>query len=58
MRAFVVEFAGHDDAAARGILEGAALELPGDSPAGTSGEGRLQPPERPSVLDRSEGEPA
>lgn len=58
MRAFVVEFAGADDAAVRGILEGAALELPGGSPAATPGEGRLQPPQRPSGHDRTEGEPA
>lgn len=58
MRAFVVEFAGADDAAVRGILEGAALELPGGSPAATPGEGRLQPPQRPSDHDRTEGEPA
>lgn len=58
MRAFVVEFAGADDAAVRGILEAAALELSGGAPAATRGEGRLQPPERPAVLDRSEGEPA
>lgn len=37
MRAFVVELAGPDDAAARGILEGRALEL---APGGGTGDGR------------------
>jgi quercetin dioxygenase-like cupin family protein len=57
MRAFVVEFAGPDDAGIRGILEGAALELPGGSPSASRGEGRLVPPDRPVPHDRSEGEP-
>ena len=35
MRAFVVEFAGADDAAARGILDGRALELTAGGAAGT-----------------------
>jgi hypothetical protein len=40
MRAFVVEFAGVDDAAARGILEGRALELTvGGAAAGKDGPG-------------------
>jgi quercetin dioxygenase-like cupin family protein len=40
MRAFVVEFAGADDAAARGILEGRALELTaGGAATGTDGPG-------------------
>jgi quercetin dioxygenase-like cupin family protein len=40
MRAFVVEFAGVDDAAARGILEGRALELTaGGAATGTDGPG-------------------
>ena len=38
MRAFVVEFAGADDAAARGILEGRALELTAGA-AGHAGSG-------------------
>jgi hypothetical protein len=48
MRAFVVEFAGADDAAVRGILEGRALELTagaGDASArdagGVAGEGQV-----------------
>jgi quercetin dioxygenase-like cupin family protein len=57
MRALVVEFSGADDAAARGILEGAALALaPGAAPV-SPGEGRLVPPDRPLPHDRSEGEP-
>jgi quercetin dioxygenase-like cupin family protein len=40
MRAFVVEFAGADDAAARGILEGRALELTsGGAATGKDGPG-------------------
>jgi quercetin dioxygenase-like cupin family protein len=35
MRAFMVEFAGADDTAARGILEGWALELSAGEPAAT-----------------------
>ena len=59
MRALVVEFAGADDAAIRGILEGTALALPGraaPTPA-TPAEGHLTPPDRPALHDRSEGEP-
>ena len=60
MRAFVVEFAGADDAAAlAGVLEGAARRLgPGEAGGATRGEGRLadRPPD-PDRLDRSEGEP-
>jgi quercetin dioxygenase-like cupin family protein len=57
MRALVVEFAGSDDAAARGILDGAALELPAGTTPVSPGEGRLVPPDRPLPHDRSEGEP-
>jgi quercetin dioxygenase-like cupin family protein len=57
MRALVVEFAGADDAAARGILEGAALALPAGAAPASPGEGRLRPPDRPLPHDRSEGEP-
>jgi len=57
MRALVVEFAGADDAAARGILEGAALALPDGASPVSPGEGRLRPPDRPLPHDRSEGEP-
>ena len=39
MRAFIVEFAGADDAAARGILDGRALELTAGPPA-SDGSGR------------------
>ena len=40
MRAFVIEFAGADDAAARGILEGRALELTsGGAATGKDGPG-------------------
>ena len=47
MRAFMVEFAGADDAAARGILEGRALELtPGGAanPGQASGAGAVPSP--------------
>ena len=57
MRALVVEFAGADDAAVRGILEGAALELAPGEVAVSPGEGSLVPPDRPLPHDRSEGEP-
>jgi quercetin dioxygenase-like cupin family protein len=57
MRALVVEFAGANDAAARGILEGAALALPAGAAPASPGEGRLRPPDRPLPHDRSEGEP-
>jgi quercetin dioxygenase-like cupin family protein len=55
MRAIVVEFAGPDDAAVRGILEGTAKEL---APGGavSRGEGGLAP-DQPIHHDRSEGEP-
>lgn len=69
MRAFVVEFAGVDDAAARGILEGRALELtaggaatgedgPGDgaTPVAT-GEGSLAPGAGANAKTAAEGEP-
>ena len=56
MRALVVEFAGDDDAAIRGILEGTALELPAGSTVSPA-EGQLTPPDRPLPHDRSEGEP-
>jgi quercetin dioxygenase-like cupin family protein len=56
MRAFVIEFAGDDDAAIRGIVDGTALELPAGG-AASPGEGHLAPPDRPAAHDRSEGEP-
>jgi quercetin dioxygenase-like cupin family protein len=68
MRAFVVEFAGADDAAARGILEGRALELTaggdvGDIGAGdgpppvANGQGSLAPGATPNARTAAEGEP-
>lgn len=57
MRAFVVEFAGPDDAAVRGILDGATAGAPAGLVRPGPGEGRLVPPPRPSAHDRSEGEP-
>ncbi len=57
MRAFVVEFAGADDAAVRGILEGVARELEPGATGVTKGEGALAPRRRPAVHDRTEGEP-
>ena len=42
MRAFVVEFAGADDAAARGVLEGRARELIAGA-AGAESDGRVAP---------------
>ena len=57
MRALVVEFAGEDDAAVLGILEGAALELPAGTTPVSPGEGHLVPQHRPLPHDRSEGEP-
>ncbi len=44
MRAFVVEFAGPDDAEMRGILEGIAKRLgPGEAGRAPRGEGKLAP---------------
>ena len=71
MRAFVIEFAGADDAAARGILEGRALELtsggaatgkdgPGDGAAPVAtGEGSLATGEGApaNAKTAAEGEP-
>jgi quercetin dioxygenase-like cupin family protein len=66
MRAFVVEFAGADDAAARGILEGRALELAA-GPAGghadegaapiARGDGTLATGAHGSAQTAAEGEP-
>jgi quercetin dioxygenase-like cupin family protein len=57
MRAFVVEFAGKDDAEMRGILEGIARRLgPGEAGAAAKGEGRLAPRLGPPARD-PEGEP-
>jgi quercetin dioxygenase-like cupin family protein len=68
MRAFVIEFAGADDAAARGILEGRALELAAGGDAaqdrpghGTTpvakGEGSLASAEAANARTAAEGEP-
>lgn len=58
MRAFVVEFAGADDAQVRGILEGIAKRLgPGEAGRAPRGEGRLAPRAAPPARD-PEGEPA
>jgi hypothetical protein len=59
MRAIAIEFSGADDAAARGVLPGAAQRLgPGETGQAPRGEGRLVPPRRsPDDVDRSAGEP-
>lgn len=57
MRAFVVEFAGPDDSAVRGILQGRARELlPGELPV-SKADGELAPRPETVVHDRTEGEP-
>ena len=62
MRAFVVEFAGPDDDAFRGILDGRARALMSGDAGGTSrpsrGEGALRDPQRPPVPDPTAGEPS
>lgn len=56
MRAFVVEFAGADDAQMRGILEGIAKRLgPGEAGLASKGIGRLA--DRPAAPPDREGEP-
>lgn len=66
MRAIVIEFAGVDDAAVRGILEGqarAAIEAGGEGRASTgeaatsAAHGGLAPRERPREATIREGEP-
>ena len=58
MRVFVVEFAGSDDSAMRGILDGVARRLAaGEAGKVTKGEGRLAPREAAEPIDR-EGEPS
>jgi quercetin dioxygenase-like cupin family protein len=58
MRAIVVEFAGADDAAVRGIIEAGRLPLIPSSTPVSRGEGKLAPRElRPERIDRSSGEP-
>jgi quercetin dioxygenase-like cupin family protein len=57
MRVFIVEFAGPDDSAVRGILEGSARELlPGEARPSRA-DGELAPRPEPLVHDRTEGEP-
>jgi quercetin dioxygenase-like cupin family protein len=57
MRAIVVELAGPDDAAVRGVLEGGRALLEAGVPA-EKGEGELAPrPNAPDDYDRSSGEP-
>jgi hypothetical protein len=66
MRAIVIEFAGVDDAAVRGILEGqarAGIEAGGEGRASTNdaaasaAHGGLAPRERPREATIREGEP-
>ncbi len=70
MRAIVVELAGADDEAMRGILEGRAPELAAGGSADSTGRGPGEPERRPAdghlasrlgpnpdTYDRSEGEP-
>ena len=59
MRAFVVEFAGADDAHLRAVLEGAArLVGPGERTRAAKGEGRLaERPIDPTRRDPAAGEP-
>lgn len=58
MRAFVVEFAGADDAQVRGILDGVAKRLgPGEAGRAPRGEGRLAPRHGAPARD-PEGEPS
>ena len=57
MRAFVVEFAGPDDSAVRGVLAGRALELSPGEPHAARADGKLAPRPEEAVPDRTEGEP-
>jgi quercetin dioxygenase-like cupin family protein len=59
MRAFVVEFAGEDDARLRGILQGRAREIgPGPTRPEDRGEGMLAPhPVDEERIDPTAGEP-
>ena len=59
MRAIVVELAGANDAAMRGILDGAAREIgPGDESPVARADGTLTEAGSASAWDPSEGEPA
>jgi quercetin dioxygenase-like cupin family protein len=57
MRAFVVELAGADDTAFRGILEGRALEIGSGIRVVSRGEGVLSGPDHPPPPDPGAGEP-
>jgi len=58
MRAFVIEFAGADDAALLGILEGRARRLTaGETGRVARGDGSLTRPPRPHADVDAEGEP-
>jgi quercetin dioxygenase-like cupin family protein len=58
MRAFVVEFAGADDADARGVLTATARPVLAAGTPAERGKGELVEPRRgPADHDRSEGEP-
>jgi quercetin dioxygenase-like cupin family protein len=56
MRAFVVEFAGADDAGVQTMLEGVAQARLAADPAARA-DGSLAPRDTPTAHDRSEGEP-
>jgi len=58
LRAFVIEFAGADDARVRGILEGRVRRLgPGEAGRVARGDGQLTRPPRPHGEVDAEGEP-
>jgi quercetin dioxygenase-like cupin family protein len=57
MRAFVIEFAGADDALIRGIFDGRAPALGSGEERVARGEGHLTGPERRPPPDRTAGEP-
>jgi hypothetical protein len=57
MRAFVIEFAGADDLAVRGIFEGGLPALGDGSDRVTRGEGRLSSPGPLPPPDPTAGEP-
>ena len=57
MRAFVVEFAGPDDAAVRGIIEGRVRELTAGGSRAARADGSLTNPRRRAARAATEGEP-
>jgi quercetin dioxygenase-like cupin family protein len=57
MRAFVVEFAGPDDGAIRGIIEGRVRELTAGGSRAARADGALTSPRRRAARQTSEGEP-